>query len=108
MTKNEVVLLNKDGSSIYDHFNATNPVSVRINLRDSVPIDLDWFAKEIHDNDYAVVQLFAAIIRQRRVAFDKRRAEYQAKGETAIVERMNLRGDPVEQALVGLLVNNEF
>lgn len=93
-------MLNKDGSSIYDHFNATDPVSV--------PIDLDWFAEEIHDNNYAVVRLFSAIIRQRRAAFDKRRAKYTAEGETAIVERMNLRGDPVEQALVGLLVNNEF
>lgn len=93
-------MLNKDETSIYDHFEETDPLCV--------PVDMDWLAEHLYNNNYMIVRLFAAIVRNRRRKWDESISEYRRLGHHDIIERMQLRGDPIQQALIHLLVNDKF
>ena len=95
-------MLNKDGTSIYDHMNEDDRVTLSIGM--------DELAQKLVDMNYGVVRLFAALIRVRKVEFAERMKEYRSKGGSwaEIADDFEPKGDAIVSALRELLVNDEF
>lgn len=95
-------MLKKDGTSIYDHMNETDKVTVSI--------DMDELARKLVSMNYGVVRLFAALIRVRKAEFAERMAEYRKKDSSwaEIADRLEPKGDAIVNALRELLINDEF
>lgn len=90
----------KDGSTIYDHFNETEPVSL--------PIDLDALAKLLESNNYGTVRFLGALLRVRKRLHAERIAEYRAKGHLDIAANVEREGDAIADAIESLLKAEEF
>ncbi len=93
-------LLNRDGSSIYDHFNKSAPISV--------PLDMDALAETLEDANYGTVRFLAALMRVRKRLLAERIANYHLNGHHDIAEVVERRGDPLANAIKDSLLAGEF
>lgn len=67
-------VLNKDGTSVYDHLNKTDPVAV--------VLDLDALAERLESRNYGTVRFLAALLRVRERLHAERVAKYRVNSKT--------------------------
>ncbi len=89
-----------DGTSIYDHFNKSEPISV--------PVDMDALAEMVEASNYGTVRFLAALVRVRKRLFVERMVMYRDRGDNDIADSVGRRGDAIVIALMRLLDQHEF
>lgn len=85
-------VLNKDGTSVYDHLNKTDPVAV--------VLALDALAERLESRNYGTVRFLAAQLRVRERLHAERVAKYRVNSKTQdIADSVERRGVALALAL---------
>jgi hypothetical protein len=92
--------LNPDGSSIYDHLDETDPISI--------VIDMDALAEKVEDSNYGTVRFLAALRRVRLRRLAERIEKYRRDDQHDIARRVAADGDAIVRAIETLMWAGEF
>jgi hypothetical protein len=93
-------MLNKDGTSIYDHMNESHPISL--------PLDMELLARVIDSANYGSVRFLSAWVRVRKERHAERAALYRSRGDAKLADVIEKEGDILALAVEQLLRRGEF